>query len=122
MDDKRNSIVVSILLLLLLINLVVPVAYLVLMPTPAVAASTATYTENWEAQRCLVTRANLTWDYSRRADSTYVSVTPSNVGNPGGWGNGSAYAYTWSWSNDGWSISPHGLVTEWKVTGKLTQN
>ena len=118
MDGNRNSVVVTILLLLLLINLVVPIAYLTLRPEPAVAASTATYTEEWEAQKCIISYAWVTWNWSRIANSQYIEVAPSQVSN---YWTGQAYGYTWSWSNDAWSVSPHGLVTEWKVTGKLTQ-
>ena len=122
MDEKRNSMVISVLLLLLFINLVVPVVYLALKPVPAEAASTATYTEDWVADKCLISNVNI-YRYGCRnyiADANYVEAAPSSAQN---YWAGRVYSYPWRSScNYGWNLSPHGLVTQWSVTGKLTQN
>ena len=126
MSERMRSVLVGALMILLLVNLITPLAFHFMRPAPVEAQSSkATYSEDWTATQLIVSQATINywsswcgwcwhWRYQwgAYANSVYVQT---NRGSINGIVSGRSYAY----SSYQASLSPHGLVTEWRVTGSL---
>lgn len=88
--------------------------------TPAQAITSATYSEDWEAEKVMVTTPRVYWwgwwsGYV--GDAHYREILGSQI-NSSGWA-GLAYTYSNSYWSEAFKCQPHGFVTVWKVKGTL---